>query len=101
MPRELRGIIMFNSIPSVPSFSFSSSSSCALLAALFTFVLAGCAAEASHPAEPADVGDQHQAEVVGGLPAPVTIDPSSNGKAVDVVAGQAVIVRLPSNGTTG
>jgi predicted secreted protein len=110
---------MFNrSIHSVPSFSFSFSSSCAALAAaLFSFALAGCAAEASHPAQPADVGDQHQAEVGdqhqadvgdehpsevgGGLPAPVTIDRSSDGKAVGVVAGQAVIVRLPSNGTTG
>ena len=92
------------SLSSVPSLSSRASSSAAAVAAVLSlsFAIAGCAAEPAPP-PPAEIDRQHQADVGGGggLAAPVTINADSNGKSVGVVAGQAVVVFLPSNGTTG
>lgn len=59
-------------------------------AALVAVNLAGCAAD--------EATTQQQETPVA---APVTIDEASNGKTVGVAAGQAFMLHLPSNATTG
>jgi predicted secreted protein len=100
-----KSTIKFSSFSSVSSFSLSGS-----FAALAACVaLTGCAADAQGSGsgdvrsqkQSQDVGQINGEPVSGGLFAPVTVDESSNGKTVDVTRGQAIVVRLPSNATTG
>jgi predicted secreted protein len=91
-----KSLIKFSSF-SIPSISLS-----VLSFAFAASALIGCAADTAHPVDES-AHDQKQPEQIVEDPvvSPVTIDENSKGKTVAVSAGQAIIVRLPSNGTTG
>jgi inhibitor of cysteine peptidase len=96
-------------VSSVSVFSYVGSLASSLATLVACAALAGCAADAQHSADGSvrdqkqtqDVGQTHDAPVGGGLFAPVTLDESDSAKTVDVARGQAIVVRLPSNATTG
>jgi predicted secreted protein len=95
---------MFSSVSSLSSLaSFA-------VAALFALgTVTGCAAESvenggeAHTQKQEQTAQTEQTEQKLEQPvvAPVMIDQDSNGKSVDVAAGQAIMLRLPSNATTG
>jgi predicted secreted protein len=95
---------MFNKsnipVPSVSSLASFVSFASLAAAALFAVTVAGCAAESSGSASENAIGTQAQKQETA-VVAPVTVDQNSNEQVVDVGAGQAIVLHLPSNATTG
>lgn len=67
---------------------------------LFAVSIAGCAADASENDGRVDTKKQDNA-IVDPVVAPVMIDQTKKDAVVQVGAGQAIILSLPSNATTG